>query len=578
MARFWIVCLVAILGLARVVQAQSSLDLDAPFSSGQLTAEDIRHVQAALIFDGSYPGPVTGRWDGATNRSFRDYAEKRHRARPTARHLRLLLDTFDREVARGGWQDMYLPEIGLSLALPLADMALTTQTSDRRVWKDRRGVTQVETIRHASILMRNLHFRLQSDLRPGGAILQRDGSIWVTSGSQRSGARAVIVSHRVQGKWSTVLVSAPASLAPLVARIAALIDLGRTARIDRPQGGYLDRLMGATQQVPPKPAPPTPPRSAPEASPAEDDLLWIEVGTHVSRSRAIADAERFAEEFEFTSVFSQTNGYYAVVIGAVETSKASSVLRGLLREGRIPSTARTSEGTRYKERIWQASDQTGGVARRPRPDPAPRYKATGSGSGFVVNKSGDVVTNDHVVEGCRKLQVGELGLYSVLASDSRRDLAVLRADRPVSVADHARFAALRPEANSDVTVVGFPLPGTLSSIVFSRGAISSMTGLRGDRNQFQISAPVQSGNSGGPVLDASGNVVGVVVSKIDAMRMARQSGEIPQNINFAIKADVTTDFLKRNRVQYSTAPNAAIAPTEIAKRSEKWTVQVLCLN
>ena len=97
----------------------------------------------------------------------------------------------------------------------------------------------------------------------------------------------------------------------------------------------------------------------------------------------------------------------------------------------------------------------------------------------------------------------------------------------------AVFAQSPARLNSDITVVGYPLSGLLGGLNVTRGSVSSLKGLRGDGVQMQISAPVQPGNSGGPVVSGSGAIVGVVVSKLNARRVADETGDIPQNVNFA---------------------------------------------
>ncbi len=97
----------------------------------------------------------------------------------------------------------------------------------------------------------------------------------------------------------------------------------------------------------------------------------------------------------------------------------------------------------------------------------------------------------------------------------------------------------------DIVVYGFPLPGVLSSGGnVSTGNVTALTGLGDDSRFLQISAPVQPGNGGGPLLDRSGNVVGVVVSKLNALSVASATGDVPQNVNFAIKASVALAFLE----------------------------------
>jgi hypothetical protein len=92
---------------------------------------------------------------------------------------------------------------------------------------------------------------------------------------------------------------------------------------------------------------------------------------------------------------------------------------------------------------------------------------------------------------------------------------------------------------------------------------------------LQISAPVQPGNSGGPVLDSAGNVLGVVVSKLDALKHAAIAKDVAQNIDFSIKATVAINFLETNGVAFNAKPNQQqLTPAEIAERAK--TVDVEC--
>ena len=111
----------------------------------------------------------------------------------------------------------------------------------------------------------------------------------------------------------------------------------------------------------------------------------------------------------------------------------------------------------------------------------------------------------------------------------------------------------------------------------STGIVNAVAGLRDDASRFQISAPVQSGNSGGPVLDAGGNVIGVVVAKLDAMKVARETGDIPQNINFAIKGEVARAFLAAHGILARTgAWTRPIDTIGVAAIAKAMTVAVEC--
>jgi S1-C subfamily serine protease len=206
-----------------------------------------------------------------------------------------------------------------------------------------------------------------------------------------------------------------------------------------------------------------------------------------------------------------------------------------------------------------------------------------SGSGIVVNRAGSILTNEHVVRACdgyevidnenRKLKA------TVLATDAKNDLALLATDEQFPTAAKLRKHS-EPRLGESVTVVGYPLVGVLGdkpSVGF--GNVTSTIGIRGNPAQMQISVPIQRGASGGPVLDQSANVIGVVVSKLDALKFAERGGDLPQNVNFAIRAGPLRAFLEANKVEVADSNDTAtLSSTEIASRGATVTVRVRCLK
>jgi len=109
------------------------------------------------------------------------------------------------------------------------------------------------------------------------------------------------------------------------------------------------------------------------------------------------------------------------------------------------------------------------------------------------------------------------------------------------------------------------------------GIITALAGLRDDPHLLQISAPVQPGNSGGPVLDASGHLVAIVVGKLDSLRVVQAIGDIPQNVNFAIKASTAADFLDAHGISYTSgSDNKETSIPDIVEQARDFSVQVLC--
>lgn len=177
----------------------------------------------------------------------------------------------------------------------------------------------------------------------------------------------------------------------------------------------------------------------------------------------------------------------------------------------------------------------------------------GTGTAFVVSKAGHLLTNRHVVASCNQIRLaGSATPLKLLPQDAVNDLALLQmADKPPAVATFRRANELRQ--GEAIVVYGYPLEGALAAGGnLSTGVISALAGLGNNTSQFQITAPVQSGNSGGPVLDGKGQVIGVVVQKLDAIKVARLTGDVPQNVNFAINVSTARAFLDGHQVPYQT--------------------------
>ena len=212
------------------------------------------------------------------------------------------------------------------------------------------------------------------------------------------------------------------------------------------------------------------------------------------------------------------------------------------------------------------------------PPPAKREVAS-TGTGFFVSDSGHVVTNAHVVEDCLSVRSSRGGQISKVSIDEQSDLALyIASEKPKA------FARLRggrgAKAGEPVTAVGFPLSGLLSSDpIVTTGIISALSGLRNDRRTMQITAPVQPGNSGGPLLGDNGSVVGVVVGKLDAVKVAEVIGDIPQNVNFAVSLGTLQSFLNANDVPYVLDDNGTTkSPADITAEASRYTVLVECLR
>lgn len=215
--------------------------------------------------------------------------------------------------------------------------------------------------------------------------------------------------------------------------------------------------------------------------------------------------------------------------------------------------------------------------------PFPEGRAGGgssSGTGFVVSEQGHVLTNHHVVDTCKNVTIAadnQTYPAEVLAHDEAWDLALIKATLPGRVPASFR-AKTKAVLGEPVIVAGYPLRGLLADdLQVTTGSVSALAGIRGDRRTLQITAPVQPGNSGGPLFDAAGAVIGVVVAKLNAVALAERTGDIPQNINFAINGDLATRFLSSHQVTFKTsAGDGSRSTSEIAASARRSVVPVIC--
>lgn len=207
----------------------------------------------------------------------------------------------------------------------------------------------------------------------------------------------------------------------------------------------------------------------------------------------------------------------------------------------------------------------------------------GVGTGFVVSVTGHVVTNAHVIQQCRQVRArhvtGEVAELASVATDQKSDLALLKGNF-VSKLSSAGLRDQEPPLGESIVVFGFPLSGTLAaSGNLTTGTLSGLAGVQNDPLRYQISAPVQPGNSGGAVLDEGGLVIGVVQSKLNAARVQMVAGDLPQNVNFAVKGRVLRDFLSANKVAIDARPaQSGRKVSSIAEEATRFSVMIGCFR
>ncbi|MXY38705.1 MAG: hypothetical protein F4Y62_02725 [Rhodospirillaceae bacterium] len=301
-------------------------------------------------------------------------------------------------------------------------------------------------------------------------------------------------------------------------------------------------------------------------------------GTNAAPAPPAADTEQSRKIVAAVQRSLAGLGYDPGPADGILGARTRAAIRAFQKSVGLPVDGRLS--ARLMDSLVAAAVAAGRVATR---SGAKRraLKKVAAGSGFRVSAAGHILTNAHVVEGCTEVRVppaphARSRRVAVTARNDSADLALLEGPPDGRAAAFRRGRGIRPGAG--IVVAGFPLNGLLAKgVIVSVGSVSALAGPGDDNRLIQISAPVQPGNSGGPVLDYSGHIVGVVVARLDAVKTARATGSIPQNVNFAVSAGTARAFLDAEGVAYATAPSVEKrAPEDVAAAARKFTVLVEC--
>jgi TPR repeat protein len=198
----------------------------------------------------------------------------------------------------------------------------------------------------------------------------------------------------------------------------------------------------------------------------------------------------------------------------------------------------------------------------------PAWAAVSTGTGFFVTGDGHLVTSHHVVTGGTAIRVrtrdGKEFRAAIRRVDAANDLALLKI--PVPSAPLAVGASSGIRRGDTVYALGFPLV-TIQGFEpkVTNGIISSLTGLLDDPTMFQVTNPLQPGNSGGPLISSDGRVVGVATSVLSGRRVLERTGVLPQNVNYAVKSNYVIEFLRSvSNLEFAAAGAPEDAPRSAA--------------
>jgi S1-C subfamily serine protease len=205
-----------------------------------------------------------------------------------------------------------------------------------------------------------------------------------------------------------------------------------------------------------------------------------------------------------------------------------------------------------------------------RPKEVRKEKGYSTGTGFFVTDDGYMVTNFHVIDGAKSIVVISPSKKTehhatLVQSDPANDIAILKVEtQSTGIPLAASFVGAKGD---EVLTLGFPLialQGQEQKATFGR--INALSGIQNDIRFIQIDVPIQPGNSGGPLLNNRGEVVGVVTATLSQIVALRASGSLPQNVNYAVKIDYIITALNATKVDRNKIlPSATVSTLEMSK-------------
>jgi S1-C subfamily serine protease len=223
-----------------------------------------------------------------------------------------------------------------------------------------------------------------------------------------------------------------------------------------------------------------------------------------------------------------------------------------------------------EQKLKDAEVETyGGPGKAASARPAPAHHGKASGTGFAVSADGTILTSAHVVADATDIVIvlgdGSSHPAKVLQLSGQTDLAVLKID--AATPDYLELGSTASLKLGDkVFTIGFPTPNMLGvKPKYSEGAVAALSGLADEAAWMQVSIPIQPGNSGGPVVDGHGHVVGIVKAVIDPAIFFEHYGQLPQNVNWAVKADYAIPLLASSGVVGTPAPASTDATDLVTK-------------
>lgn len=413
----------------------------AGFAAGDFSQDELRLIQTALAEAGDYAGPLDGVWGAGSEAAMDAWSRRTFAEPPSGAHAATLALGFLDSVTADGWDFRELPDLGLSLAMPLGWFgAAEDEDGATRWWSRDGGLTLLAQAQDAETALGWHDAAIRAAIGRVEARLRTPDRM-ETAGVLSDGRHFFTRSDRMGARWSMIFMAADTANIGRLTLMEASLRIGPPAPWSLPENG---RLAG-------------------------------------------------------------------LIAGELETAKAApEVITAVAAPNSV----------------------------RPRPAIS---EAESTGTGFYIGPR-TLLTAAHVVAECHGVSLSDGTSLTVVASDPDRDVAALTS--PKAAPTWLSLADRNARLGQRIHAVGFPyyaIAGT--SLNLTSGNVSALAGVDDDPRFFSFSAPVQPGNSGGPLIDARGRVLGLVVARLSEDYIVETTGSLPQNVNYALAEGELADFL-----------------------------------
>lgn len=541
-----------------------------------LTFKERFLLQYDLAWSGDYSGQIDGEIGHGTLKAVREF-QRRQGWRVTGALSPIqrarLSDLAGRAFADAGYTEVWDPAHRQNFGIPSKLTSNRSPTKRGMRYSSPNGDIEIETVRvpAGETDIDGLYAKLAASAGTRKVEYQARRADWFVVAGKHGERNFYARFHATpSGDLVGFSYAYPISQAPRLGRVATILS----------NSFEIDMAMGGSR---PPPASDSPPLALTTGE------FWVIVASRIDLNEAIEVARGFAGNFPSTFVAEASNGRYAIVVGRVDGDKWQEIKYDGISSGLLPADTFATRGDKLRAVLWEAAAPPPAVSAQPAYSPPasppaaaevpPVKRSVSTGTGFLITASGHVLTNAHVVDGCTSADVGAAGPGAIVAIDERNDLAMVKLLTPPSGIEPVTFARDSAPLAATVAALGYPLQGYLAtSLNFTVGNVSSLAGMGGDTSRLQITAAVQPGNSGGPLVNDRGHVVGVVVAKLDALKMAIATGDIPQSVSFAIRSEAARAFLAAHGVAISIGGEEAptITMEAIAAKVGPATLPIQC--